>query len=881
MIRVYILLVAIASSLLFLTNPGKTFYKQLTNLVHSFEQRVFAQTPAFTFTAVGDYGQTINTGNLLTSIASSSASFNLALGDLSYGTPGTENSWCDFVKSKVGAIFPFELLAGNHEDDNGANGHIDNFAACLPDRIGTITGSYGKEYYFDYQNLVRIIMISPALTLNTQAYQYTVGSSHYTWLSDTIDGARAANIPWVIVGMHENCISMGEMGCTIGTDLLNLLVSKKVDLVLQGHDHNYQRSKQLALGPSCTSVVINQVNTACIVNDGSTNSYRKGDGTVFMIVGVGGDDIRDVFLNDSETGYFAKYMGLSFSPRFGYGKFDVASDKLAASFVGTSNTSNFTDSFAIDVNAVPPSPAPTPSPSPVQTSFLLDSFTDTAGTLLQNHRGDSDSTWTKYSFASAGSGVISGANRARPAANTRTVYYSSAVPPTGEYDLLADLTVVSNTGYAGLVGRLDTATDSYYYVIYNKGTSRWELTKRVNGTNTVLGYFPEALTVGGEYKVKFQIRDAAKTLFVQNPGANDYIQRISSTDNTLIAAGRVGLTFNPNVAASDTVGLHFDNYTALNPSGSTPPPATFDFSIANQGPVSVVAGNSVTNNITGTLISGTTQGISFSVSGLPTGATSSFSQTSCSPTCSTTLTIFTSTSTPAGVFPITVTAVGGGLTKTTSFDLTVTAPPPPTPPPGPSFITDSYTDAPGTLLQNHSGEAGLSWVKYSFNSSSSDKITDANRLRSDVNFKSLYYNSIAPLGVNYDVSADLYVASKVGYAGLVGRLDTATDTYYFVIYNSSTGKWELYKRVSGTNTVLATFAESLTPGATYSLIFQVRSTGKTLLVKGPLDADYVKKVSSADDSISSAGLTGVIFNPSTTPSNTVSLHLDNFSAVNQ
>src|SRR5215813_520055 len=50
------------------------------------------------------------------------------------------------------------------------------------------------------------------------------------------------------------------------------------------------------------------------------------------------------------------------------------------------------------------------------------------------------------------------------------------------------------------------------------------------------------------------------------------------------------------------------------------------------------------------------------------------SSASCSPTCSSTLTISTSGSTPAGTSAIAVAATSGGLTRTTSFNLTVNLP---------------------------------------------------------------------------------------------------------------------------------------------------------------------------------------------------------------
>src|SRR5439155_17184377 len=91
----------------------------------------------------------------------------------------------------------------------------------------------------------------------------------------------------------------------------------------------------------------------------------------------------------------------------------------------------------------------------------------------------------------------------------------------------------------------------------------------------------------------------------------------------------------------------------------------FDYAISNSGDRSVNAGSSVTDIISTTLVSGVSQAVSFSISGLPSGAKGSFSSASCSPTCSTVLTISTSGSTPTGSFPITVTSTGGGVTKTT------------------------------------------------------------------------------------------------------------------------------------------------------------------------------------------------------------------------
>ena len=313
---------------------------------------------SFTFAAAGDFGQNANTNASLIRLAASGASLFLALGDFSYRNGSSENHWCGIVRSHVGQNYPFELLAGNHEDGEEIrppDGYIGNYTICMPNQIGPIVGDYGREYYFDYpavNPLARFILISPGLNFSepngkSDFYNYDNGSSHYTWTASAIDGARSAAIPMVIVGMHKVCLSAGMFECHIGAylsirpDIIQLLVEKHVDLVLQGHDHNYQRSKQL----DCVSA--EQFQNSCVVHSGSDGFYNRGAGTVFVVDGTFGasQDGYDVHLSEPDAEYFAKFMAPNISGvEYGFVTYTVSTDGIRAQ---TNFNGSFKDSFQI------------------------------------------------------------------------------------------------------------------------------------------------------------------------------------------------------------------------------------------------------------------------------------------------------------------------------------------------------------------------------------------------------------------------------------------------------------------------------------------------------------------------------------------------------
>jgi len=103
-----------------------------------------------------------------------------------------------------------------------------------------------------------------------------------------------------------------------------------------------------------------------------------------------------------------------------------------------------------------------------------------------------------------------------------------------------------------------------------------------------------------------------------------------------------------------------------------------DFSISGSpSSNSVAAGGTVTYTVNTNAISGFLGSIALSASGLPAGATASYSPATVTGAGSSTLTVTTTGSTPVGTSTLTLTGVSGTLTHTTTVSLVVNAQPPP------------------------------------------------------------------------------------------------------------------------------------------------------------------------------------------------------------
>jgi len=128
-------------------------------------------------------------------------------------------------------------------------------------------------------------------------------------------------------------------------------------------------------------------------------------------------------------------------------------------------------------------------------------------------------------------------------------------------------------------------------------------------------------------------------------------------------------TYPVSLKATSAAGVQNYNFNVTVAAVTT----TFDYTINGVNNVNVQQGNSGNLSLVVKKLSGTAETVNLSVSGLPTGATASFSSASGTPDFNSTLTINTTNSLAAGTYPITLkgqSATTGA--KTFTFNLVVT-----------------------------------------------------------------------------------------------------------------------------------------------------------------------------------------------------------------
>lgn len=193
-----------------------------------------------------------------------------------------------------------------------------------------------------------------------------------------------------------------------------------------------------------------------------------------------------------------------------------------------------------------------------------------------------------------------------------------------------------------------------------------------------------------------------------------------------------------------------------------------------------------------------------------------------------------------------------------------------------TFDQDSFTGTTGTLLTAHTPEAGGSWA----NALNSAVITAAGRARSNTTAEADVVCQGTPASADYDVQADLFIASATAaIGGVAGRADATMGTSgttgnaleFYYDASGATKQYTIQQGIHNSWTTVGTSNVTLAASSTTTLKLQLRGTAVTAFAGGT-------QVITGATTIATAGKAGILMSSVTTASDTTDFHLDNFSA---
>lgn len=258
----------IHSALMTGLTPLSTFsYRYGSDSVGWSEQIQFSTPPAggsdeLKFIAFGDMGKTpldaseehyIQPGALsvIKAIANDVNSNNVNsvfhIGDISYAT-GFLAEWDFFLHliKPVASRVSYMTAIGNHERDYIGSGS----KYITPDSGGECGVPY--ETYFPMPTIAKdkpwysIEQGSVHFTVMSTEHDWTANSEQYEWMQKDMASVNRQKTPWLIFIGHRQMYSSYHSLLSNGDEFLEavepLLFKNKVDLVLFGHVHNYERT---------------------------------------------------------------------------------------------------------------------------------------------------------------------------------------------------------------------------------------------------------------------------------------------------------------------------------------------------------------------------------------------------------------------------------------------------------------------------------------------------------------------------------------------------------------------------------------------------------------------------------------------------------------
>jgi hypothetical protein len=196
--------------------------------------------------------------------------------------------------------------------------------------------SFGMEkpfYSYEYNKVHFLVMSAKSV--------YYKGSEQYNFVSEDLKKASEnKDVNWIVVSSYGPPYTSPSEHTAFKElrDVYHPIFEEYgVDLVLSGHNHNYQRTYPMTYNPNDSSEPV-------ITNEGTTEYDGQKDGIVFAIVGTGG-------VNFYSFEGQAPFVDTQFANKFGFLNIDISNGNPHTKLTGTfyDNKGNqILDQFTID-----------------------------------------------------------------------------------------------------------------------------------------------------------------------------------------------------------------------------------------------------------------------------------------------------------------------------------------------------------------------------------------------------------------------------------------------------------------------------------------------------------------------------------------------------
>ena len=272
---------------------------------------------SFTFTAFGDEGVTADALADTGAIASQDPDFHLLAGDICYadnsgsglpvsvdGRNGTDvydpRAWDLYLNQiePVASRVPWMVATGNHDMEALYSPHGYGGQEARWDLPDGGPKECPSVYSFIYANVGVISLDANDVSNEIPANKGYSGGAQTTWLKQRLEFLRGqADVDFIVVFFHHCTYSTTNNHASEGGAQklwAPLFDQYKVDLVVNGHNHVYERSDPIRAGKPTKTAPI-----------GAT-VWPEQDGTSYLCVGGGGKSLYSFPVEDSYAGHVSK-----------------------------------------------------------------------------------------------------------------------------------------------------------------------------------------------------------------------------------------------------------------------------------------------------------------------------------------------------------------------------------------------------------------------------------------------------------------------------------------------------------------------------------------------------------------------------------------------